>query len=360
MDYRNFSRLSRNIAAMLCLALAARADSATYTSQANDADAQYHLVIPHLSDSDKSSLQQTVADLKAKATVLDGLQSDIDTKKQAVSDAQTAYDNANTTATGLRQQANAANQDAAARIHQLVQQPPIICGQMGGAISGSDCTFTCPENQQSICDQKVASFDNQIAALKSQAASIAQSIQEGEREAEVAEADVNAKQQALEAAQTDRDNFNQGFNSKLEAFQQELQSFSNAIRTAQQNPIKLHLGPAYQQAQQVLNHMTGNEFTCYDTTCHDFGANSDGTLVVAPAPDVPASVPAEKVAQLQTEMQDLTKQYNEVHDKLRAAEANRDSSSGDLIRQLSTIQGKLEMQSFRMKSYNVNMNVAPP
>jgi len=354
-----FSR-GLGVVALLCLAVGARADDVTYMSQAEGANAALQLEGPHLSTSDKSSFEQTIADLKTKATELDQLKSQIDAKTQDVNAAQTDYDTANSAATPLRQQADQASQDGKSRVEQIVQSVNGICTQMGGSVNGEECLFTCPENQQQECSQKVAAFNSQIAQLKSQIESIVQGIQEAEQKAQAAEAEANQKQQAVQAAQSAVDDLNKQLQPKADAFQQELQTFTDDLKKAEK-PISLKLGPAYHQAQQVLGHMTENEVTCYDRTCHDLGANSDGTLVVPPVPSSPTSVPADKVNQLQTEMQNLTTQYNDIHDKLRQAEANHDPGVGDLIKKLSSIQGQVEMQAYKMKTYHIDMSqVAAP
>ncbi len=364
MNGKNLSELLRGAAALammllfVAVSIAARAD--TFLTPVNAAYQRLQYLSNHLSASDKAALTQSVANLNGQAAELDQLQSQIGSKNQTASDAQSAYDAASAAASDSRRRADQANQDAQSRIHELALLPPSICGQMGGSVSGAQCVFSCPEDQSAVCSQKTSAFDGRMAALRSQIANIAQSIQGGEQQAEAAEREVSDKQTALQDAQSALADLKKQLAPHLKAFQQDLQTLNQTLAAVEKSPLKFHLGQAYRQAQEVLKHMNETDRTCYDTTCFDIGANLDGTLVAPPAPIEPSSVPDDKLSLLQTELQQVTSQYNDIHEKLRQAEANHDPGSGDLVKQSSLMQGKVEMAAYRLKSYHVDMQVAAP
>lgn len=370
MDHQTLAKLAcrLSIAAIACLVMSAQAQDTTsagastvYTSQAKDAEARLHL--QHISQSDRSSLETTVADLNSKATELDLLKPPIDKKTAEVTDAETQSNNATDAAATARQHSNETGQSGKARANQLVQQMNDTCTQMSGKISGQKCLFSCREDQPEVCSQAMSAFENAIAPLKQQIQSIAQEIEDADLQAQAAEADASVKEQTLNQLRSELKALSDDFDPKLAAFRQELQSFNDGLDKAPKTPFAPRLGPTFQQLKNVPLPKNLNErrFNCYDGQCADFSANSDGTLVVPPAPDVPASASAQaqKVGQLQTDLQNLTTQYNDVHDKLRAAEANHDPASAGLIKQLSELQGKMEMKTFEMRTRSIDMTVAP-
>lgn len=354
---RSLHRLSK-VAVLLLLAVSVSADAGALADQVNDARGRLQYLFNHLSAADRATLMQTLAELNGKAGELDQLESQLASKKLDVTTAQSAFDSANTAAVTLRQQATAAGQDGDSRLGALVQQAWNICGQMSGKREGTTCVFSCPQDHQEQCSQSMAAFDNQMSPIRSQIGQIRETIRDADENATTAETSASEKQTALQDAKSALAVFADQVAPKLRDFQGQLQSFNKILATAEKSPLTFRLGSAFRQAQAILDQLTKDEVPCYDRGCFDVGANSDGTLVVAPAPALPSPARTDKLDALQTEMEQLASQYNGVHEKLEQAKINNDPAVGDLVRQLSSIQGKVNMQAYRLKTYRISLDVS--
>ena len=107
---------------------------------------------------------------------------------------------------------------------------------------------------------------------------------------------------------------------------------------------------ANRQSQKVLSSLGKNEYTCYDVACFDLGANSDGTLVVPPAPEVTSSGSTQNETEAQAAMQRLVTDYNDIHQKLRQAQADHDPAAADLGRRDTLANAQVIMAVYTAKT----------
>jgi len=345
------------VAALLASSAALRADSDdSAVSQINDAKARLQLT--HISQTDKDSLSQTIADLMGRANELDNLRIEVVAKTQEANGAKSDYESASDTASTLRQKADDARQTSASRRAAIIQQASGICGQLGGSFDGSTCEMRCQEDGE--CSQKHSSWESQVAPLRSELSELQNNLQSSEQDAAAAEADENAKLATWQNAQSVLKPLVAELEQKLPQFQRDLASLNNLLAQAEKTPLAIHLGPAYRQAQAVSKGMNARDFSCFDDMCSDVGANPDGTLVAPPAPPAAVTASMPKFHQLQSDLQSLTSQYNDIRQKLQQAIATKDPSMGTLDRQLTSVHGKLEFTAYQLNSLKATHSYAGP
>lgn len=339
---------------------AIRADGG-YAQRVTDLVAKYQDNLNSLKpgSDDQQALQQMISELQGDAQSIDQLQQQIQGEQSDADDLESQYNNAKSHADALRNQYEADNNALEGRIASLEQQAAGICSQLGGSWGDNVCNFqvSCSADEAAACQARLenlkSAFEQQAAPLNSQLQSLVSQLQSEKQQADSAQQDADTKQQTWEDKKSALAQDQNDLNSKTATFDQKYQGLETALAGAHA-PITPKLGPAYQQAVNVLE---DKGRTCYDTGC---------AMAIAPpvyaVPDVVANSPAH--AATAQALQKAEADAESARQKLREVERDPNATSQDLqqrIKEDSIAQGaviKLRLQQ-RLEIPDLVKPVAP-
>lgn len=225
--------------AALISALPAGGMNDTFTAQANNLFAQFKLKERGLDHGQVEGFEQRITALKAEAASLDQLQTQVETETNQLDPFAAAFNNARATADAARRKYENDLEDAKRRIEALDQQQYAICSQLGGSISGGKCEWSCPQNNMAPCQAKLDSFNQQVAGLQSQAASILKGMQAEQQQADAADKEATTARQQWQDKKNELDGLEKDFADKKNGFEQEADAFEKDLNSAPTTPLGL-------------------------------------------------------------------------------------------------------------------------
>lgn len=304
---------------VLLLTPGMRADSDVKT-QANTLSNEYHAFVNNntIQANMVDKINAEINELQNRADKLDALKAEIDALEMQVPDLESAYRNADSHASALENQLEGEKQNAKNRVNALLQQQNDICTQLGGTIQGQQCIFTCPQNNMGPCQSKLNSFDNQVAAIKSQLQSIVNTLQADAGAAQNARNDASAKNAEWEGKSSDLTEKKKDYDARREQYFTDATRIGNELDSAHIKPSLK--GPAWQQANNV-QHDPRN----FDTFTGNVVISSSTANI--PTPKVAEkSLPYKKAYDTASEeLQHATERAEAADKALHAAEANHAS-----------------------------------
>jgi DNA repair exonuclease SbcCD ATPase subunit len=354
--------------AALISALPAGGMNDTFTAQANNLFAQLKLKERGLDHGQVEGFEQRITALKAEAASLDQLQTQVETERNQLDPFEAAFNNARATADASRRKYENDLEDAKRRIEALDQQQYAICSQLGGSVSGKKCEWSCPQNNMAPCQAKLDRFNQQVAGLTSQAASILKGMEAEQQQADVADKNATTARQQWQDKKNELDGLEKDLAGKKNAFEHEADAFEKDLNSAPTTPLGLKnttaLGQLVETDRQLKNSKNGKDVTCYDQGCPGVPVSNLDGIVGAPPASSAAGVQAQPAYQeLHNKVTALTQQYNDASAKLRAAESDPHATSAQLtklVNDFSQISSQLMMKQYELKSYTTDVTVGPP
>lgn len=350
---------------MLCaLTLNARAQDESFVSRFKEVQQHYNSYTEgnKLDLSKIKNIPQELQELANKASALDALVSEIKQKKPQLDNLDYESKNAESRANALQTQLENQGESDKQRVNQLLAQQSAICSQMGGAVQGQQCVFSCPQDNMAPCQSKLNQFNAQVAQILAQIKSIAQSLQELSDRVDEAQRTASAKasalknvQDAIDADEEKRNKQEPTFNTLLEQTRNDIE---NAVKTGGKVPTELN-GPAAKQLTGIAeqpNTKRGNEVhSQFDDFSHSGGAIKIGEK------DVPAANPkaTEKSPQYKTAYEQKKAEYDKsVSEAANAQKAFQDAAAKGASKEtLSQLYKALTQKQSAVvyKQYEVNM-----